>query len=146
MTEQQPEPLVDESTSIAKPAADVWRAITVAELRAGWWGDLDLDATVGGRFEEPWTDGDGREVLTSGTVTEVVPDQLLVLSWADEDWPATTRVEVRLTENGGTTSVRLRHSGWGALPGGEALAAEHRAGWRLHLNNLRTYVERTARD
>jgi uncharacterized protein YndB with AHSA1/START domain len=140
----EPEPLVDESVTIAASAHDVWRAIVHAEARAGWWEYLDLDPTVGGRFEERWTDSDGRDVVTSGVVTEVVVDRLLVLSWADDDWPTATRVELRLLETGGTTSVRLRHTGWAPLPGGVALAEEHRTGWRLHLDDLRRFVEGTA--
>jgi uncharacterized protein YndB with AHSA1/START domain len=82
-------------------------------------------------------------MFTSGEVTEVVIDRLLVLSWADDDWPTTTRVEIRLADIGGTTLVRLLHAGWEALPDGAALAEEHRAGWRLHLDNLRRCVEGT---
>lgn len=133
--------LVDESIAIAASAPAVWRAIVVAEVRAGWWGHMDLDAAVGGRFEERWTNGGGREVLTSGTVTDVVAGRLLVLSWADEDWPTATRVEVQLAATDGMTLVRLLHTGWEALPDGAALAEEHRAGWRLHLDNLRRCVE-----
>jgi uncharacterized protein YndB with AHSA1/START domain len=137
----QSEPRIDESTSISAPADDVWRAIVVAEVRAGWWAYLDLDATVGGRFEERWTDGDGREVLTAGTVTDVVAGRSLVLSWADDDWPTATRVEVRLAETDGTTVVHVLHTGWEALPDGAALAEQHGHGWRLHLDNLRRCVE-----
>jgi uncharacterized protein YndB with AHSA1/START domain len=143
VVEQHPEPLVDESVMIAASARDVWRAIVQAEARAGWWEYLDLDATVGGRFEERWTDGEGRDVVTSGVVTEVVVDRLLALSWADDDWPTATRVELRLREMGGTTSVRLLHTGWAALPDGAALAEEHRAGWPVHLDDLRRFVEGT---
>lgn len=143
MTERQPENMVDESITIASPAHHVWRTIVLAELRAGWWEYLNLDATVGGRFEERWTDSDGREMITAGVVADVIPDRLLLLEWADEDWPATTRVEIRLTETDGTTSVRLRHTGWDRLPAGADLVREHRAGWRLHLENLRRCAEGT---
>jgi uncharacterized protein YndB with AHSA1/START domain len=141
VVEQQPQPLVDESIVIAASAHEVWQAVVLAELRAGWWEYLDLDATVGGRFEERWTDGGGRELRTSGTVTEVVTDRLLVLSWANDDWPTTTRVELRLVETGGMTLIRLLHTGWEALSDGAALAEEHRVGWRLHLEDLRRCVE-----
>lgn len=133
---------VDESITIAAPAHDVWLAIVNSERRAGWWEYLDLDATVGGRFEERWVDGDGREQLTSGVVIDAVTDQSLVLRWADEGWPATTRVELRPAETSTTTSVRLRHTGWERIPDGTTLAEEHRTGWRAHLNHLRRHVER----
>lgn len=135
--------VVDESIAIDAPAHEVWRMITDAEARAAWWGYLDLDVTVGGRFVERWTDGSGREKLTTGVVTEVAADRLLALRWADEDWPAATRVEIHLARVGGTTSVRLLHTGWENLPEGVALAEEHREGWRMHLENLRRCVEET---
>jgi uncharacterized protein YndB with AHSA1/START domain len=142
MGERRPVSLVDESVVIAAPAHHVWRAVVVAEIRTGWWDYLELDASVGGQFEERWTDGSGRQMRTSGVVTQVVVDQLLVLSWADDAWPAATRVEIRLTEHGAKTMVRLVHTGWHALPDGAALIEEHRMGWRMHLENLRRYVER----
>ncbi|TMR06446.1 hypothetical protein ETD86_52755 [Nonomuraea turkmeniaca] len=144
MGKQRSQPVVDESIAIVAPAHDVWQAIVNAEIRAGWWSYLDLDATAGGRFEERWTTDDGREVRTGGQVIELVTDHLLVLSWADEHWPASTRVEIQLTEIGGSTMVRLLHMGWEPLPDGAALAAEHRAGWLMHLVNLRRYVEDSA--
>jgi uncharacterized protein YndB with AHSA1/START domain len=98
--------VVDESITVDASAHEVWRTIVVAEARAGWWKYLDLDATVGGRFVERWTDGSGRERLTTGVVTEVVVDRLLVLCWADEDWPAATQVAIRLAQVGGTTLHR----------------------------------------
>lgn len=139
--EQRSAPLVDESVVIAAAVHEVWRAVVVAEVRAGWWGYLQLDASVDGRFEERWTDGSGRQMRTSGVVTEVVVDQLLTLSWKDDAWPVATRVEMRLTEAGANTVVRLLHTGWQALPDGAALADDHRVGWRMHLDNLRRYVE-----
>jgi uncharacterized protein YndB with AHSA1/START domain len=74
-------------------------------------------------------------------VTELAADRLLVLRWADDDWPTVTRVEIRLAQVGDTTSVRLLHTGWEKLPDSMAMAEEHRAGWRLHLENLRRCVE-----
>lgn len=141
MDKGRQEPLVDESVVIAAPPPEVWHAVVVAEARAGWWSYLTLDASIGGRFEERWTDGSGRQVLTSGVVTELVVDRLLALHWADDAWPAATRVEIRLADVDAKTVVQLLHSGWEALPDGAALAEEHRMGWRMHLDNLRRCVE-----
>ncbi|WP_169809363.1 SRPBCC family protein [Actinomadura chibensis] len=154
MTERFGEDLVvDESIVIRAPARQVWRTIVDADARAGWWEYLDLDATPGGRFEERWTGDDGTEQITSGEVVELADARLLVLSWADDGWPAATRVEVTLDPgdggpddggpgDGGATTVRLRHTGWEALPDGAALAAAHRGGWLHHLDNLRRCAER----
>lgn len=39
------------------------------------------------------------------------------------------------------TVVRIRESGWQRLDDSQALAADHRAGWRVHLTNLRRHLE-----
>lgn len=83
----------------------------------------------------------GGRCSPAGAVIDLAVARLLVLSWADDDWPAATRVEVRLAEADGMTAVRLLHTGWGAVPDGAALADEHRVGWRLHLDNLRRCIE-----
>lgn len=135
---------VDEALTVAAAPASVWRAIVDNDARSSWWGYLDLEATVGGRFEERWIDEDGRPVRTYGRVVEIIPHSLLRLSWRDEEWPEATEVEIRLCEVDAGTSVAVVHTGWERLPHGADLADEHLAGWRAHLENLRDYVENEA--
>jgi uncharacterized protein YndB with AHSA1/START domain len=139
-------PVVDESTTVDAPAHRVWQAIVDPRARSGWWGYLDLDARVGGRFEERWVDADGRKKLTHGHVVDLVPERMLRLSWADEDWPAQTEVELRLDQNEQGTTVRVRHTDWERLPDAAALASEHRAGWKMHLSNLSGHLEKRAQS
>lgn len=120
-----------ESVLVPAPPERVWWWITDAGGRAAWWPYLDLDATPGGRVEERWDD-----VVTSGEVLEVDPARLLRLSWEDDGWPAATEVELRLEPEQAGTRVTVRHSGWEALPDPESLVREHRAGWRMHLDDL----------
>lgn len=134
--------VVEVARTMHAAPADVWRALVDAEQRADWWGHLDLDARVGGRFGERWTDATGEAVVTRGDVLELVPDERLRLRWADEGWPADTEVTLRLEPAGGGTRVRVRHEGWERLPGGEELAAAHRDGWTMHLANLDAQVAR----
>lgn len=136
--------VVDESIAIAAPTHQVWHAIVDAAARAAWWGYLDLDPRLGGRFEERWTDADGRLTRTHGQVIDLVEGRLLRLSWVDENWGQTTEVEVRVYDADDATSVRVRHIGWERLPDGAALAAEHGSGWKMHLENLRGHLEGTA--
>jgi uncharacterized protein YndB with AHSA1/START domain len=133
--------LVDESVAIAASAPDVWRAIVVAEVRAGWWGHLDIDATVGGRFEERWTDGGGREVLTGGEANDVVIDGLLILCWADDDWPTTMRVEIRLAE---TCTLPVRASDPPGTNEAVYLASHGQEEWEVM--TLRPLTSRTTCD
>jgi uncharacterized protein YndB with AHSA1/START domain len=122
---------VSESVLVPAPPQRVWWWITDAEGRAAWWPYLDLDARPGGRMEERWND-----VVTAGEVVEVDPPRLLRLTWKDGGWPAATEVELRLEPEQGATRVSVRHSGWAALPDAGSLVAAHRAGWKLHLDDL----------
>lgn len=133
--------MVDESVLVSAPAAIVWQALVTTRGRAGWWPYLELDARPGGRFEERWRDASGAETVTRGEVVGLEPEQRLALEWADEGWPAATRVELRLRETGVGTVVRVLHSGWEALPDGTGLVEAHRQGWRQHLCDLRAYAE-----
>ncbi len=133
---------VDEQVFIHAPLSSVWQAIVDAEHRRRWWSYLQLDPVVGRRFIERWTDSDGEEVLTTGSVLELSSERLLRMSWSDESWPTQTEVVFTLTPSDGGSVVRVRHWGWGALPEGQRLAEEHRVGWRMHLSDLRDHVEK----
>jgi uncharacterized protein YndB with AHSA1/START domain len=122
---------VRESVLVAAPPERVWSRITDAQERAHWWPYLHLDASPGGGMEERWDD-----TRTTGEVLEVQPPSLLRLSWKDDGWPAATEVELLLEPDEGGTRVTVRHHGWEALPGADALVAAHRAGWRTHLDDL----------
>lgn len=133
-----------EQLRVAAPADRVWTALTVAEQRRRWWPYLDLDATVGGRFEERWTDDAGAAKVTSGTVLDTVPNRLLRMTWADEDWGNETEVTLHVEPVGpGATLVTVLHRGWSGLPGGDELLEAHRTGWRMHLEHLRRAAERS---
>lgn len=129
-------PAVHEAVVVPAPRQDVWRAVVDAEERARWWPYLHLDARAGGRMEERWTDASGAKVVTAGEVVEVIPPRLIRLTWGDDGWPAATEVELRLERQRGGTLVAVRHTGWDPLPDARALVADHRAGWRAHLEDL----------
>lgn len=127
---------------IDAPRQHVWDAIVRAELRSQWWSYLTLEAQVGGRFEERWTDGSGEAKVTSGRVIELSEPRWIRLSWSDEDWSAATDVTIELMAADPFTTVRVTHSGWDELPDGPRLAPAHRDGWNAHLRNLGEFLAR----
>lgn len=133
--------IVDESLRMAAPPSRVWRALTDAFDRAEWWGYIDLDVTPGGKVEEHWTDDGGHPMVTRGHVLAVAEGRMFRFAWADAGQEHPTEVEVALEGYGAATVVRIVETGWDRLPDGHALAADHRAGWRVHLTNLRRHVE-----
>jgi uncharacterized protein YndB with AHSA1/START domain len=132
---------ISESVVVHASAGRVWRAIADPDARLRWWSYLVLEAVAGSRWEEHWT-LDGARRVTSGTVLAVHPRELLRLTWADDDWPAGTEVDVVLEDRGARTTVRVVHRGWQELPDGAERRRAHVAGWRHHLRNLRATLER----
>ncbi|WP_214316664.1 SRPBCC family protein [Nonomuraea sediminis] len=135
--------MVDESVVIAVPVGVVWRALADPGERAEWWDYIDLDLVPGGKLEERWSDEHGEPMVTLGQVMEVDEVRLIRFTWADEGQPVPTEVHISLHPQGGVTLVRIRESGRDLMPDGNALASDHRAGWRVHLTNLRRHLERT---
>ena len=102
---------------IDAPRDRIWRALTEEERIAEWWGSyVSLDARLGGRLTERWTDAGGREVVTIGEVVRLIPPRTLELRWADDDWDESTRVLFQLEEVADVTRLKLEHSGWDAFP------------------------------
>ncbi|BCJ62519.1 SRPBCC family protein [Micromonospora endophytica] len=134
--------IVQQTVEIGAPVPRVWQALVAADVRAGWWSYLDLDPVVGGKVTETWEGPDGSN-QTTGVITDLVDGRLLAMDWADDGWPESTHVEFVLRPTQVGTVVELRETGLDRLPGGAEIAAEHRAGWQMHLNNLRALVERS---
>ena len=121
----------------------VWAALTTAHQIRQWWDEgVSLEARLGGQFEERWTDSDGRTVVTRGRVERFEPPNAFDLSWADEDWAVETEVGFRLAQAGSGTRLVLKHRGWQQFgdEDGRRLAEAHEAGWRRHLEALRTFA------
>jgi uncharacterized protein YndB with AHSA1/START domain len=139
---------VRESVTVNRPPSDAFRLFT--DSIADWWplkgtqfsygGDradkIFLEARVGGRFYERFTDGEEYEV---GRVTVCDPPRRIVFTWNNPGWNAPTEVDVRFTPAGNATRVDLEHRGWDAA-GAEAKAglAGWSEGWKLV---LAPYVE-----
>ncbi len=121
----------------------VWRAFIEPERLAQWWGHMELESRLGGRFVERWTDEAGRRVVTSGRIVALDPMKRIGLSWADDDWSEETHVSILLDRTMSGTRVKILHSGWDRLADGERMMNEHKTGWRMHLENLRIHCERT---
>ncbi len=128
-------------------AARVWSALTDPAQIHAWWGDVvTLDARPGGRFVERWTDQGGSGITTTGTVTRVVPEQLLELTWADEGWSAATTVAFEIQPLASGCRLRLEHRGWAGLPEDERdeLMEDHAAGWTRQLKSLAARLQQGA--
>ena len=135
--EQRTVSMVHQVVEVSAAPSKVWEHLTQAEHVASWWRPgVVLETFVGGEFAEPWRDLDGNERTTRGRVQAVDPEQMLRLSWRDEGWPSLTTVTVRLVPTPRGTRVIVDHTGFEALPDGDAMRHTHAHGWRRHLAGL----------
>jgi uncharacterized protein YndB with AHSA1/START domain len=124
------EPLTATVHVEAEPAR-VFEYFTQAEKMVRWMGDYALlDARPGGEFAV-----DVRGVAVRGEYIEIEPPHRLRFSWghagSERLPPGTSSVEVRLTAEGGGTTVELVHSGLD-----EPERSGHERGWNRFLGQL----------
>ena len=143
---------VHESITVNRSPADAFRLFT--DGIAEWWplkgtqfsyggeraDKIFLEARVGGRFYERFTDGEEWEI---GRVTVCEPPQRIGFSWNNPGWKAPTEVDVRFTPVGSQTRVDLEHRGW-ETAGDEAKSgvAGWSEGWKMV---LASFAERAMR-
>ena len=119
----------------------VYAAFTDPQKIVRWFGRADaqpetlraeVDARVGGRFRFSFnTDGEYYEV--GGVYREVVPDRLLVFSWAWHSTPEReSQVTVSLQGDGDGTLLTLHHEQLFDL----AARDGHERGWTVGLERL----------
>jgi uncharacterized protein YndB with AHSA1/START domain len=125
---------VERSIEIAAPIDVVWRLLSTQEGLRQWLAPtIEIDVRLGGawRLCEP----EGNQTI-SGRVLELVPQQLLSLSWFEEggDWQQPTRSSFMLTPIPGGTRVDVRQDGFEAIgkPGWMATYEAYERGWDRH--------------
>ena len=112
---------------------EVFPYLTDPERYARWMGvEAKLEARPGGVYRVTMSDA----TVALGEFVTVEPSRRVVFTWG---WlgnaglpPGSSTVEITLREDGGSTLVRLRHSG---LPGDDARHA-HTEGWLRYLARL----------
>jgi uncharacterized protein YndB with AHSA1/START domain len=141
------------------PRERVWKAWTDPELVKRWWGPqyftapiAKSDLRVGGAYLYCMRSPDGRDYWSTGVYREIVAPERIVATdcFADEhgnvvpatyyglssDFPAELLLTVTFEEQGGKTTLTLRHAG---IPAG-ADEANTRAGWNGSLDKLAQVV------
>ena len=124
---------IEREVRIAAHAETIFSLLIDPEQIIRWMGvAANLDARPGGNFRVNVTGQD----ITSGSFVDVSPFSRVVFTWGWESedtmvTPGTSTVEINLIEEGGTTALRLRHSG---LP--ELDRESHGMGWDHYLARL----------
>jgi uncharacterized protein YndB with AHSA1/START domain len=111
---------------IKKPIEKVWAALTIPERLAEWFGIVDLELRVGGRYHISW---EGEDYRIEGEIIELEPLRRLVHTWPDgTDTPAICRYELEPDGDG----CRLRFANEGV----PAQYVSSIAGWHAFFEAL----------
>lgn len=125
--------VVEREVRIAARAETIFPFLTDPEKMTRWMGvTAEVDPKPGGIYRVNVTGAD----IASGSFVEITPWTRVVFTWGWESedtlvTPGTSTVEITLTEDAGSTLVRLRHSG---LP--ELDREPHGMGWDHYLQRL----------
>lgn len=118
---------------IAKPATDVFRAISEGRLFMNCGADsgsMEIDFKVGGRYKIEFL---AYGMTNGGEFLEIIPNQKIVFTWSqDGNDNADTKVTVELKPQGEETLVSVYHVGFKT----KELANQHHGGWTGGLNDL----------
>jgi uncharacterized protein YndB with AHSA1/START domain len=131
---------------IKAPAERIFEALTDPSQRTEWWGaegrfqttHMESDLRPGGKWIMRGNGIGGRPFTIRGEYRQIEPPRLLIFTWLP-DWQEEafeTLVRFDLTENNGTTAVRLTHSGLAT----ESSRLSHK-GWPQILTWLQAHCE-----
>jgi len=143
------EPDIELTVSVKAPVAEVWKAwTTAAGITSFFAPEAEIDARPDGDFHvfmDPYA-APGMKGADDMRVLAVETEKLLSFTWNAPPSLAEARkqrtvVILRFTADGESTTLSLRHVGWGA--GGEwPKARAYLAGaWGFVLKNLQTRFE-----
>lgn len=128
---------------IGAPPGKVWRGLTEADLTRQYVYGTRFQSTL--KKGAPYAYlGDGDFTVVDGEILEVLPEQLLSMTWSAHWDPATandraSRVTLELTAAGAeATRLRVRHDDF---DGETATYSGSVAGWPVMLSSLKTLLE-----
>lgn len=118
----------------------LFNAFTDPKVMQTWFapGDMKVpeassEAKVGGAYRVVMENSEGEQFIVGGEFLTLNEFDLIEFTWQWQDSPHTTRVKVRLSDNGeGGTLLKLNHSEFTELE----FRDKHNEGWMGCLHNL----------
>jgi uncharacterized protein YndB with AHSA1/START domain len=124
---------------IAADAAEVWRAVSTAEGFTSWFApEVAVEPGAGGKVYIKW--GEGMEGSSRIEIWE--PAQHLRIAQDREEGPPPSMVDYILEGKGGTTVLRLVHSGFGSSASFDDEFNSTRQAWPVFLQMIKHSAER----
>lgn len=126
---------------IAKPAAEVFKAISQGRLLANCSGDtasMKIDFRVGGKYRVEFK---SYGFYQHGEFLEINPYTRISFSWnqrntQDPSLPPDTKVQIDLEDQGAKTLLKLHHSGFVS----KEIADMHNQGWTGGVNDMASEI------
>lgn len=142
--EKRPSRKIEQSYEIEAPVEAVWKALTDAEELTNWFPlEARVEPGQGGSIWMSWQDG---EYANEGEIEDWRPNERLCivhrLPDAKTGETVTVAQEFRIESRGGTTTLRLVHSGFGEDESWDDLYDATVRGWSFELRGLKHYLER----
>jgi uncharacterized protein YndB with AHSA1/START domain len=128
---------IEMEVTVDAPVEAVWKALSEGDEMQRWFPpEARIEPGVGGRILVSW--GPGME--GEGMIERWEPNRRI--AWVQGGMPVRVVVDFELEGRGGTTVVRLVHSGFGADSDWDEMYDSTRAGWTYFLFNLAFYLAR----
>lgn len=121
------------------PRETVWEYFANAEMRRGWWPDIELECALGSEVSERWSDGDGPDAArrdAKGAVDVLIAGHALGFRWRDAADAHDTEVLITLRSHDTETGVTITETGFGRFPDAFERSADAQQGWIELLTEL----------
>jgi uncharacterized protein YndB with AHSA1/START domain len=123
----------DLSVEVNAPKEAVWDALTIPSEIVKWFAPIaEVQPGVGGKIELGWSE----DMKGPNEILEWAPSEKLTLAMGER------RVEFTITGEGGTTTLRLVHSGFSADSSFDDEFESTRGGWLTYFTILRYGLDR----
>jgi uncharacterized protein YndB with AHSA1/START domain len=132
--DEPPSP-IDLAIDTDAPPSRAWATLTEPRLVAEWFTAVSPLGRVGDSYRIDFGDGS----VVTGVVTEVEPGRRLAYTWmwVDAEPHEETLVAWSVDRrDGGGSSIRLVHDGWGEAGLDEAARDDHEGYWTGYLEDL----------
>ena len=125
-------------TYIESTAADVWEALTDADISGRYWGHRNVsDWKVGSRWEHQRVDGSGIADVVGTVVESDPPTRLVTTWWLPDNEDLVSRVTFDIEQHGDIVRLTVTHEDLADDAERDAAAA----GWAAVLSNLKSLLE-----
>ena len=132
--DEPPSP-IDLTFDTDAPPDRAWALLTDPRLVAEWLTDVSVVGRVGDPYRLDFGDGS----VVTGVLTELEPGRRLAYTWTWADAEAHEETLVAWSverRDGGGTSIRLVHDGWGEAGLDESVRDDHEGYWTGYLEDL----------